>query len=249
VLGYATTLNIGVIMTLFTAVFMAHVMFDWWLKRGKDIKFTTRISHNNFANLNIQFVAKRKYAYIISGTLAVIGLVSIVVKGFDYGVDFSGGHSYVVQFNQDIQTEEVASELNKVFGLPPQVKTYGTNDKVKITTGYMIDQSSTKADSMVNYTLYTGLKKFIGENTSYQTYLQKNQLSSQVVGPSISADILSSAYKAIFFSLLGIFLYICSGSGNGNLQLGAIIALTHDVLMVMGAYSLLFRHHAFHAGS
>ena len=239
VLGYATTLNIGVIMTLFTAVFMAHLMFDWWLKRGKNIKFTTRISHNNFANLNIQFVNKRKYAYFISGTLALIGLVSIFTKGFDYGVDFSGGHSYIVQFNHDVKTEDISAELGKVFGLPPQVKTYGTNDKVKITTGYMIEQNSTVADSVVDFKLYTGLKPFLGTNVSYDTFLKQNQLSSQVVGPSISADILNSAYKAIIFSLLGIFLYILIRFRKWQFAAGAIIALAHDVLMVMGAYSLL----------
>ncbi len=237
VLGYAITLNIGVIMTLFTAVFMAHWIFDWWLKRGKDIKFHTRFSRRDFGNMNIQFVKKRKYAYMISGTLVLISLISIFTKGFDYGVDFTGGHSYVVQFNQDVKTEDVKNELTKVFGIAPSVKTYGSDEKVKITTGFMVNENSTKADSTVNATLYSGLKKFIGD-VSYDTFLSRNQLSSQVVGPSISANILSSAYKAIFFSLLGIFLYILLRFRKWQFALGAIIAIAHDVLLVMGAYSL-----------
>src|SRR6185295_7234978 len=114
--------------------------------------FTTRLSHNNFANLNIQFVNKRKYAYIFSGTLFVISILSISIRGFDYGVDFSGGRSYVVQFPTQVTTEQVKSELAKkeVFGIAPEVKTYGANDKMKITTGYLINETNSKADSLVD---------------------------------------------------------------------------------------------------
>ncbi len=239
VLGYATTLNIGVVLTLFTAVFMAHVIFDWWMKRGKDIKFTTRLSRFDLSNLNIQFVNKRKYAYIFSGTLAVIGLVSIFTRGFDYGVDFSGGRSYVVQFDKKVTTEEIKSSLTAPFGVAPEVKTYGGNDKMKITTGYLVNETSSKVDSLVDVKLYAGLQKFLPANVDYPTFIRKYQLSSQVVGPSISADILNSAYKAIIFSLIGIFLYILLRFRRWQFALGAIISLSHDVLMVMGAYSLL----------
>ncbi|MGB3074034.1 MAG: protein translocase subunit SecD, partial [Chitinophagales bacterium] len=239
VLGYATTLNIGVIMTLFTAVFMAHLIFDWWLERFKTIKFTTSISRFNFTNFDIPFVKWRKYAYVISGTLALVGLLSIFTKGFEYGVDFSGGHSYVVQFDREVITEDIQQELTKEFGIPPQVKTYGSNNKVKITTGYLVENTTSVADSAVNYKLYTGLKKFLASDVSFKTFQERNQLSSQVVGPSISADILDHAYKAIIFSLIGIFLYILFRFRKWQFALGAIIALAHDVLMVMGAYSLL----------
>lgn len=239
VLGYATTLNIGVVLTLFTAVFMAHVIFDWWMKRGKDIKFTTRLSSFDLSNLNIQFVNKRKYAYIFSATLAVISIIAIITRGFDYGVDFSGGRSYVVQFPQKVTTVEIRDELGKYFGIAPEVKTYGSNDKMKITTGYKIEESTSLMDSTVNNMLYKGLQKFLPANVDYNTFTSKYQLSSQVVGPSISADILNSAYKAIIFSLIGIFLYILLRFRRWQFALGAIISLTHDVLMVMGAYALL----------
>jgi SecD/SecF fusion protein len=240
VLGYATTLNIGVVMTLFTAVFMAHWIFEWWMKGGRDIKFTTRISRFDLSTLDIQFVNKRKYAYIFSGTLAIIGLVSIFTKGFDYGVAFSGGRSYVVQFTDSkITTEQVQAELTKSFGIAPEVKTYGGGNKMKITTGYLIDQANSGADSTVDQKLYAGVKPFLPANTDFPTFVSKYQLSSQVVGPSISADILNSAYKAIFLSLLGIFLYILLRFRRWQFAAGAIIALAHDVLMVMGAYSLL----------
>jgi SecD/SecF fusion protein len=189
--------------------------------------------------LNIQFVNKRKYAYIFSGTLFVIGLVSIFTKGFDYGVDFSGGRSYVVQFPAAVTTEEVKSELSHAFGIAPEVKTYGANDKMKITTGYLISENNSKSDSLVDVALYQGLKKFIPNNTDFKTFTSKYQLSSQVVGPSISADIKNHAVKAIIFSLIGIFLYILLRFRRWQFALGAIIALIHDVIMVLGAYSLL----------
>jgi SecD/SecF fusion protein len=239
VLGYATTLNIGVIMTLFTAVFMAHWIFEIWMKGGRDMKFTTFLSHNNFANMNIQFVNKRKYAYIFSSTLAVIGIVSMVTKGFDYGVAFSGGRSYVVQLpSANVTSEEVKASLTGAFGIAPEVKTYGGNNKMKITTGYLIDEANSQADSSVDLKLYQGLQKYLPANTDYATFVSKYQLSSQVVGPSISADILNSAYKAIFLSLLGIFLYILFRFRRWQFAIGAIIALAHDTLIVMGIYSL-----------
>lgn len=241
VLGYATTLNIGVIMTLFTAVFMAQLLFHWWVKDGsRSIKFSTAISRTDLSRYNIQFVNKRKYAYILSGTLAVIGLTSIFIKSFEYGVDFTGGRSYVIQFDQRVSSDDVRSALTAKFdGLTPQVKTYGTDDKLKITTQYLINESSVQTDSIVNHLLYEGLLPFYKQAIPYEQFVRQYQLSSQVVGPSISTDILNHAYMAVTFALIGIFLYILFRFRKWQFALGAIIALIHDVLMVMGAYSLL----------
>ncbi|MCS6991321.1 MAG: protein translocase subunit SecDF [Chitinophagales bacterium] len=241
VLGYATTLNIGVIMTLFTAVFMAQLIFHWWVKDGsRPIHFTTFLSKIDLSRFNIQFVAKRKYAYIISSVLAVVGLVSIFSKGFEYGVDFTGGRSFVIKFDQRVSADDVRAALTQKFdGATPQVKTYGTDDKLKITTQYLINESSPATDSIVNARLYEGLLPFYKQPVSYDQFLSQFQLSSQVVGPSISTDILNHAYMAVTFALIGIFLYILFRFRKWQFALGAIIALIHDVLMVMGAYSLL----------
>ncbi|MCS6916943.1 MAG: protein translocase subunit SecDF [Chitinophagales bacterium] len=241
VLGYATTLNIGVIMTLFTAVFMAQLIFHWWVKDGsRSIRFTTPLSRTDLSRYNIQFVNKRKYAYVISSVLAVIGLVSIITKGFEYGVDFTGGRSYVVQFDQRVSADDVRSALAAQFdGLTPQVKTYGTDDKLKITTQYLVNETSSRTDSLVNQRLYEGLMPFYANPVPMDQFLRQYQLSSQVVGPSISTDILNHAYMAVTFALIGIFLYILLRFRKWQFALGAIIALIHDVFMVMGAYSLL----------
>ena len=235
VIGYATTLNIGIIFTLFTAVFVAHLMFDFYTKRGKEVKFTTILSKNNFNNMNIQFVNKRKYAYIFSGTLALIGLISIVTRGFDYGVDFTGGRSYVVRFEQNVNTSDVKAEMIKVTGTSAIVKTYGSDNQVKITTQYML----TEKDSSAEAGLYTSLKKFIGKDVSEKEFMSKYVMSSSIIGATISDDIRNSAIKAVLLSLLGIGLYVLIRFRKWQYSAGVIVALIHDVLMVMGFFSLL----------
>jgi len=240
VLGYAVTLNWGIIMTLFSAVFLAHLIMNWWVTRGWKMDFTTKLSKNNFSNMNIHFVNKRKYAYIFSGTLAVIGLVSIITRGFDYGVDFTGGRSYTVRFDQSVNTTDLRKDLTVAFtGNSPVIKTYGSANQVKITTGFMADKTTTKDDSTVSQTMYKGLQKYLPQGTDYSMFNSKYLISSSVVGPSISNDTRKHAVQAIIFSLLGIFLYIFVRFRKWQYGVGAIIALAHDVLMVMGFYSLL----------
>ena len=241
VLGYATTLNYGIVLTLFSMVFLAHLMFNYFIERGMKVNFSTNFTKNYFKNTNIQFVNKRKYAYIFSGTLAIIGLVSIFTKGFDYGVDFLGGRSYVVRFDHSVNTTQVANELTAQFGSRPVVKTFGTNDQVKITTTFNVTNNTSGGDSLANIALYNGLKPELSPQVTYDVFKSKYELSSQVVGPSISRDIENHAFYAIAFSLLGIFLYILIRFRRWQFALGAIISLFHDTLMVMGLYSIFSR--------
>ncbi len=234
ILGYATTLSIGIIFTLFTAVFVAHMMFDWYSKRGKEVKFTTAISKNNFNNLNIQFVNKRKYAYIFSGTLALIGLISIFTRGFDYGVDFTGGRTYVVRFDENVNTSDVRAEMLRVTGTSPVVKTYGSANQVKITTQYMLEAKDSSAEAG----LHASLQKFIGKDISEKEFMTKYVMSSSIIGATISDDIRNSAYWAVLLSLLGIGLYVLIRFKKWQYSAGVIVALMHDVLMVMGVFSL-----------
>jgi SecD/SecF fusion protein len=241
VLGYATTLNVGTLLTLYSMVFLAHLMFNYFIERGMKVNFSTTFTKNYFKNTHIQFVNKRKYAYIFSGTLAIIGLVSIFTKGFDYGVDFLGGRSYVVRFEHPVNTTTVANELTAQFGSRPVVKTFGTNDQVKITTTFKVSENTSKGDSIANVALYNGLKKELSPNVTKDLFTSKYELSSQVVGPSISRDIENHAIYAIGFALLGIFLYILIRFRRWQFALGAIVSLFHDVLMVMGLYSIFSR--------
>jgi len=235
VLGYATTLNIGVIFTLFTAVFVAHLIFDWWVKKERPMKFFTPISKNRLTQMNIQFVSKRKYAYFFSGTLALLGLISIFTRGFDYGVDFTGGRSYVVKFQQNVNTSEIRKEMEDITKFTPVVKTYGSENQVKITSQYQMDAP----DSIAERGLYSSLKKFIGKDVTPEQFMKDYVQSTSRVGATISDDIRNSAYKAVFFSLIAIGLYILVRFRKWQYSLGVIVALAHDVLMVMGIFSLL----------
>jgi len=238
VLGYATTLNIGILMTLFTAVFLAHLVMHAWMKRNAASMKFTGIFNIDFSKANYQFINKRKYAYMFSAVLIGIGLVSMFTKGFDFGVDFKGGRSYVVQLTQPVSTSDLRQSLAGVFGSTPVVKTYGTENQVKITTPYLIENNTAAADSMARQALYAGLKPFYGNDVTFANFTDDYQLSSTVVGPTISDDIRSGAIKATLFALLAIALYIFARFRKWQFSVGVLMALAHDVLIVMGIYSL-----------
>ncbi len=240
VLGYATTLNIGIILTIFTAVFMGHIIFNFALKRNLPLRFTTRLSRNNFTNRNIPFVGKRKLGYLISGIVIVIMIASILLKGFTYGVDFTGGRSYTIRFDQDVNTTTIREDLAETLGgTPPVVKTYGPANQIKVTTGYLMENDNTMgSDSIVNQAIYAGLKKHLPENLSFKDYHADYQLRSEVIGPSISNDIRNSAFKAVIFGFLGIFLYIFFRFRKWQFATGTLIALAHDIIILMGIFSI-----------
>ena len=241
VLGYATTLNYGIILTLFCMVFLAQLMFNFFISRGRHIQFATNITKSWFKNTNFQFVKYRRYAYIFSSTIIIIGLISIFTKGFDYGVDFLGGRSYIIRFDQNVNTTQVESDLAGPLGSRPVVKTFGANNQIKITTTFKVNENNTTADSLANVALFTGLQKYLPPGISYQTFVNKYELSHQVVGPSISTDIKNHAWEAILFSILGIFLYILLRFRKWQFSFGAVVAMFHDVLIVVGIYSIFSR--------
>lgn len=214
VLGYATTLNIGVIFTLFTAVFCAHLIFEFWIKRTKTMAFHTKLSRGNFSNMNIQFVNKRKYAYMFSGGLAFLGLISIFTRGFDYGVDFTGGRSYVVRFEQNVSTSDVRLEMEKNTHFTPIVKTYGSDNQVKITTKYMMEAT----DSVAEVALYGSLKKFIKEGVSQEQFMKKYVQSTSIIGATISNDIKTVLTKRYLLHLLPLVYTYWFVSVSGSIQ-------------------------------
>ncbi|GDX48614.1 protein translocase subunit SecDF [Bacteroidota bacterium] len=237
VLGYATTLNIGILMTLFTAVFMAHMFMEWWIKSGRTIKFHSP-TFRDFSKYNIQFVNKRKYSYIISSILTVICLASIFTKGFQYGVDFTGGRTYVVRFDQSVNTEDIRRSLEVTLGGTPIVKTYGSDDQIKITTSFQSESNSPQADSISSHSVYDGLKKYLGADVTYAQFSSNYLRSSSVIGPTISDDIKTNSTLAVIFAIIGIGIYILVRFRNWRYSIGAIVALVHDVTIVMGVFSL-----------
>jgi SecD/SecF fusion protein len=237
--GFATTLMIGIITSLFTAIFITRLIFEWQLKRNKTITFTAKITANVLTNVKFPFIDKRKIAYFISGGMIVASLISFVVRGFDLGVDFQGGRTYTVRFDKDVKVSDVQKALTVVFEAAPEVKTFGSNNQVRITTKYKIDDLSENVDNVVEEALYKGLKDggFL-ENVAFEEFVTKYRTSSQKVGPTISDDIKKDAAIAIIVALLMIFLYIMVRFPGWKYGVGGIVSLVHDSITVLGIYSL-----------
>lgn len=239
--GFATTLIIGILASLFSAIFITRLVFDRKVKRGKDINFETRISRNAFKNVNIQFLDKRKIFYAISGVLIIISLTSLATRGLNPGIDFAGGRNYVVKFEKAVSSEEIGKMLKPVFNdEAPIVKTFGASNQVKISTKFMINSVDRKADELVDSLLYTALKPLLPENTSLASFLTDFKMSSQKVGPAVADDIKSKSVIAITLSLLVIFIYILIRFKKYQYSVGAVVSLLHDVIIIMGAYSLFY---------
>ena len=239
--GFATTLIIGIFTSLFSAIFLTRLTFERQLTKGKSITFTSKMTDNWLRNAKIKFLEKRKIAYVISGALIVISLLSIFTRGFNYGIDFKGGRTYVVRFDEDVKVAEVGKALSGVYGEAPEVKTFGGNNQVKITTEYKIDELSTEVDEEVDELMLKGLQQggFIANDVTMAQFDSEYRMSSQKVGPTISDDIKKDAMIAIGFSLLIIFLYILLRFRNWQFGLGALIALAHDTIITLGFFSLL----------
>lgn len=231
--GFATTLVIGILTSMFAAIFITRLIFLARLEKNKPINFITKATENAFKNTNIDFVGKRKKYYLTSGLIILAGVISMATNGFNWGVDFTGGHSYVVKFEEKVNTLDVREALTKAFGDAPEVKTFGGASQVKITTKYLIDDDSDNVDEMVKSKLTEGLNAFAGE--------KHELMSSQKVGPTIADDIKASAVWAILFSLLVIFIYIIIRFKKWQFGLGALAALFHDVLVVLSLFSMLYR--------
>ncbi|NLB27100.1 MAG: protein translocase subunit SecDF [Bacteroidales bacterium] len=240
--GFATTLIIGILTSLFTSIFITRFIFEWRLKRNKQIKFTSDASKQWLRNTSIKFLGKRKIAFIISGSLILLGIISLSTRGLNYGVDFKGGRTYVIRFDKDVQVADVQDALFDVFGLAPEVKTFGSANQVRITTVYKVDDDSENVDNEVEELLIKGLKDggFIDEAVTPEEFNDNYQLSSQKVGATISDDIRKDSVIAITFALVIIFLYILIRFNNWLYSLGAVIALAHDAMIILGMFSLFY---------
>lgn len=235
--GFAKTLVIGILTSLFSAIFITRLVFAWRLDNKKKITVASKFSENAFQNMAIQFVGKRKMFYVISSVLILAGIASFAVKGLSYGVDFSGGRTYLVRFDESVNTSDVRKSLSATFitedgqSLAPEVKVFGDDNQVKITTSLMIDSEADDADAQVEAKLNEGLSVM---NMDYEI------MSSQKVGPTIADDIKTSAVWAILFSLVVIFLYILFRFRKWQYGLGAIAAIFHDVLIVLAVFSIFY---------
>jgi SecD/SecF fusion protein len=236
--GFATTLVIGILTSMFTAIFITRIIYESLLKRDANLTFSIKITANVFKNTKIDFIGMRKYFYFVSGAILLAGVVSLFVRGLNPGIDFTGGRTFVIRFDNPVTTEEIASKLNVSFGELPQVVTFGSDKQVKITTKYKINE--TGVDDEVDTKLYEGLKGFVGGEINKEDFLSKYRKSSETVGPVVAADIKINAFYAVGIALVLIFFYIFMRFRYWQYGFGAVMSLFHDVLLVIGVYSIFW---------
>lgn len=243
--GFATTLIIGILTSLFTAIFITRLLVDWYLSgRERRLDFSTGATKNLFQNINIDFLGKRKIAYIISLVLLGVGIFSLMTNSLQQGVDFVGGRSYQIRFEKVVNASEISSELNTVFGSGTNVKTFGEANQIKVTTPYKVEVEGIEVDDEIQNKLFTALQKYLPAGMSYDDFVigaddkVTGIMSSVKVGPTIADDIKKNAFLAIIGSLAVVFLYILLRFRKWQFSLGAVAAVAHDVLIVLGVFSL-----------
>jgi len=242
--GFATTLIIGIITSLFSAIFITRLIFEWAMSSGREIKFSTKLTENAFQKVNVDFLGKRKMFYVVSSVILLLGIGSLATRGLNYGVDFTGGRSYIVRFDTKADVTKISAALADQFvtedGLKnaPEVKTFGSSNQVKITTKYMIDVTDNTVDSLLEDKLYHGLQVFYGKEISKAEFI--SELTSSKVEATIADDIKESALIAVLFALLVIFGYILMRFSKWQYSAGAIAALAHDVLIVLSLFSIFY---------
>ena len=229
ILGFATTLMIGIITSLFCSILISRLIFEWMFEKGWDIKVSNPWSSHTFKNANYAFVKNRFKFYTFSGLFILAGFISMFTRGFSFGVDFKGGRTYVVKFEKPVDIEKVRYDLDETFKMTTEVKTFGADSQYKITTSYLIDRGDDQADHLVEAKLHEGLSKVNVKNEI---------LSSQKVGPTIAKDIKISAIYSVLFAIIVISIYILLRFRKWQFSLGAMVATAHDALMVLSFFSL-----------
>ena len=246
--GFATTLVIGIITSVLTSIFITRLIFDDRASKGKNITFENNFTKNFLKGTKINFLGGRKYSYIISGALILIAIGSIAFKGFSYGVDFTGGRTYVVRFDQPVTAEEVRAAAENTFNATGtessvEVKQFGGDAQMKITTSYKYKDESSTVDSEIEEMLFESLKGFFAEDITLSEFTStldnpNGIISSDKVGASIASDIKRSAVISVILALIVIFVYIALRFKKWTWGLGGVVSLAHTAIIVIGFFSL-----------
>ena len=241
--GFATTLIIGIITSILTSVFITRIIFDDRLAKGKNITFDNNLTRNFLQNTKFDFIGKKKIAYMVSGVVVVLCLVSMFTKGFTYGVDFTGGRTYVVRFDTDVTAEDVRAAALAEFDGAVEVKQFGGDSQMKITTQFLVEDESTDADAQVETKLYNALKGFFANELTFAEFTStldnpNGIISSDKVGPTIANDITRNAIIAVILSLIVIFAYIAVRFNGWTWGLGGVTGLAHTAVIVIGFFSI-----------
>jgi SecD/SecF fusion protein len=249
--GFATTLLIGIATSLFTSIFITRILLDRSIAKGNKLTFVTSISKNWLNNFNVDFLKYKKMFYAISGVVVIVSIISLSTNSVNYGVDFLGGRTFQVRFDKEIPTDEVKAELSKEFGSTVEAKVFGEKTQLKITTKYKVAEHGIEADKEVNTKLYNGLKRHFGADMTYDRFVNSYDgkklgiLQASKVGPSVAEDIKTNAYWAVLGAMLIVCLYLMISFRKWQYSLGAIAAVAHDVIFVLGIYSIFWKYAPF----
>ncbi len=244
--GFATTLLIGIATSLFTAIFITRLFIDGYTRNGKPLPCSTSFTKNILRKNNFEFLKKRKVAYVISGIMIAISLGSLFTVGLNQGVDFVGGRTYTVRFDRDVDANAIEDDLVVEFG-SAEAKTYGGDNQLKITTKYKVDESGTEIDEEIETKLFEALKPNLPEGFTYDEFIDDydnkvaGRMESYKVSPTIADDIKKASFWAVLGSLVVVFLYILLRFRRWQFSLGAVAAVFHDVLLVLGIFSLTYK--------
>ena len=251
--GFALTLLIGIITSLFTSIFIARIFIDRDIARNKHLTFCTNITKNWFTGFHFDFIGIKKWTYLFSSVVVVVSLVSIFfINGLDQGVDFVGGRTFQIKFQKPVESTQVSKELSDAFGTTVEAKLFGDADQLKITTKYKIKEEGVEIDKEVNEKLFAALQKYYAPGLTYEKFInsydgkQVGVLQSTKVGAAISADIKTNSFWAVIGAMLVVGLYLVISFRKWQYSLGALAAVVHDVIFVLGIYSLLYKYMPFH---
>lgn len=245
--GFATTLLIGIVTSLFTSIFIARIFIDWSISKNNNLSFVTGFSKNFFTNFHFDFLKIKKWTYAFSAIVTVVSIFSLATNGLDQGVDFVGGRTFQVRFEKPVEVEVVKAELGKVFDGSAEVKIFGKDNQLKITTKYKVQEHGSEADEEVNKLLYDNLKKHYSAGLTYDKFVNAYDgktlgiLQASKVGPTVAEDIKTNAYWAVLGAMLIVGLYLVISFRKWQYSLGAIAAVVHDVIFVLGIYSLCYK--------
>ena len=249
--GFATTLLIGIATSLFTSIFITRILLDWSVNKGNKLTFVTGFSKNFFTNFHFDFLGVKKYTYIFSSLVVVVSIISLSTNGLNQGVDFVGGRTFQVRFEKPVSAEEVKLELSKAFEGSAEAKIFGKDNQLKITTKYKVAEAGMEADQAVNKILYDNLKKHFNASITYDKFVNNYDgkiygiVQASKVGPTVADDIKTNSYWAVIGAMLIVGLYLVVSFRKWQYSLGALAAVAHDVIFVLGIYSLLWKYMPF----
>ncbi len=250
--GFATTLIIGIITSLFCSIFITRMLLGWIVAKKGSVSFSHSWSENWLTNFKFDFIGKRKMSYVISGVIILVSVVSLFIQGLNLGVEFTGGRTFVVRFDQEVTAEQVRAQLTEAFADAEdaanasfEVKQYGEKNQMRIVTQYKHDDTSEATTEEVEKLIYNALKSLYGYDITLDGFKNTQDdvngiISADKIGPAIAKDMTTGAFFAIIFSLIAIGLYITLRFKKWQWATGATLALIHDAFIVIGMFSLCY---------